>query len=76
MTEAYFIQHCDHELCDLGSFEYTCPVCDAYIRDYEIWWLQDAIMGGLIHPLTCEDCGAPLTVTWDREEYEYQVNGA
>jgi hypothetical protein len=26
--EAYFIQHCDNESCDLGRCAYTCPHCN------------------------------------------------
>ena len=26
-TQAYFIEHCNFENCDLGTFTYTCPHC-------------------------------------------------
>lgn len=73
-TEAHFVSHCDHESCDLGSFEYTCPKCNSIIIDYEVWWKQDEIYYGNIHEFNCEECKMKLNVEWDKEDCEYYVS--
>ena len=72
--EAYFIQHCDNETCDLGAFQYTCPHCNETVSDYEVWWKQDDILTGTPEIFKCEKCSESLTVEWDSEEGEYWVH--
>lgn len=73
-TEAYFIQHCDNETCDLGAFQYTCPHCNETVSDYDVWWKQDDILIGTPEVFKCEKCGESLTVEWNGEEGEYWVH--
>ena len=72
-TEAYFIDHCDYELCDLGSFDYECPECGKHISDYDIWWKNDDIYLGEIVKFQCENCNEKLVVYWNKENYDYLV---
>lgn len=71
--EAHFIEHCDEPGCDLGTFEYICPVCGKYNVDYEIWWEEDNIWRGNKFSFKCPVCEKDLTVEWDTENYEYKV---
>ncbi len=73
-TEAYFIQHCDNENCDLGEFQYTCTHCNETIIDYDVWCKQDDIWSGKPETFNCEKCGNSLTVEWNKDEYEYYVH--
>ena len=72
-TIAYFIEHCDHEHCDLGTFTYTCPHCGKTIDDYEIWWKDDEIYYGKPCVFECEKCKTSLIVERDEKEHEYYV---
>lgn len=72
-TEAYFLQHCENEDCDLGSFQYTCPHCNGVSDDYEVWWQEDEIYAGAAHIFKCENCETMLMVEWDKLEYGYYV---
>ena len=74
MKEAYFIEHCDFEGCDLGTFEYQCPKCLRYMRDYEIWWKQEEIYEGNKFSFKCPECGEELIVEWDKENYQFKVS--
>ena len=71
--EAYFIPHCDDELCDLGTFETTCPSCGKYIVDYDVWWDADDVYHGTERVFDCEHCKSSLVVRWDKEQIEYYV---
>ena len=64
-TEAYFIQHCDDEYCDLGRFQYECPLCHKIISDYDVWWKQWDVYDGKDVFFKCEDCGNTLTVYYE-----------
>jgi hypothetical protein len=35
-----FINHCDHETCDLGYAEFECPHCQAINYDYTDLWFD------------------------------------
>jgi hypothetical protein len=72
-TKAYFIPHCDDEMCDLGIFQYICPHCNKNISDYEVWWEQDNILFGTNYVFKCEHCEKSLTVEWDIEKCQYLV---
>lgn len=72
-TEAYFMQHCDAETCDLGVFQYTCPHCNETVNDYEVWWKQDDIWSGKPETFDCEKCSKSLTVEWIKNKYTYRV---
>lgn len=72
-VKAYFIQHCDHEDCDLGSFETTCPNCNKNIIDYDIWWKQDEIWSGSIIELNCSECKTLLSLSYNKLDYEYEL---
>jgi hypothetical protein len=73
-TKAYFIQHCDHPNCDLGSFAYTCPYCDKVIDDYKIWWKEDEIYKGNSHNFNCKNCEKELVVKWNKKKYTFEVS--
>jgi hypothetical protein len=69
-TEALFVPHCDDPPCDLGVFEYTCPVCKHGGTDYDVWWSRDDILLHGAKPVfACEHCGEKLTVFWDDIEH-------
>ena len=72
-TQAYFIEHCNFENCDLGTFTYTCPHCKKSMDDYEIWWKEDEIWKGQPFNFICPYCETALMVSHDREEYGYFV---
>jgi predicted RNA-binding Zn-ribbon protein involved in translation (DUF1610 family) len=71
--EAHFFEHCDLPGCDLGTFEYVCPVCGKHIIDYEIWWKEDDIWKGNKFSFKCPDCDNDLIVEVDTENHEYKV---
>lgn len=72
--EAHFVAHCTEPSCDLGGFEYHCPLCECLGKDYDqVWDQADAILAGTHQPFTCECCKGPLIMTWDAEECEYRV---
>lgn len=72
-SEGYFVGHCDDEYCDLGSFEYTCPCCEKYNTNYEIWWEEDNIYSGINYIFNCDNCNEELNVYWDKNEIEYII---
>jgi len=74
MTEANFIRHCDHTMCDLGRFVYECPKCMDIVADFEIWWLEDEIYRGRTYEFECINCHEKLNVSYNRDEFEYQIN--
>lgn len=74
MTEAYFIEHCNDSNCDLGAFEYTCPICNKVSDDYEVWWEWDNMYGGKVVQFKCNKCGKPLEVKYNKKNYCYEVN--
>ena len=73
-TEGNFINHCDDELCDLGYFEYTCPNCNKYIENYDVWWESYSIWSGTPFYFDCEKCSDSLVVEWDKNTLNYQVS--
>lgn len=73
--EAYFIQHCDNENCDLGSFQYTCPHCEEVGVCYDTWWEQDDIMDGKpSETIYCSKCEGRIQAFWDKENYIFYVD--
>lgn len=76
MSEILFVAHCDNPNCSLGYAQYNCPVCGEYTEDYgSLWWSgPDVIRQGNPFYTTCPDCKAPLVVTYNAEEYEYEIN--
>jgi len=68
--EAYFIEHCDLDCCDLGTFQYICPECGRCVVDYEIWWEEDRIWKGKKVKFKCLLCGEKLVVEWNGEEFK------
>lgn len=63
--EAYFINHCDDENCDLGSFDYVCPSCGKYCVDYDIWWKSDEVYSGKVINFNCLKCKIKLSLNYD-----------
>lgn len=72
-TESYFIPHCDESVCDMGSFHYTCPNCNKFGYDCEIWDEKDGVYIGEIKLFNCEHCKTSLTVEFDKTDYCYYV---
>jgi len=73
ITAAYFIPHCDNETCDLGSFNYQCPLCDTHCVDYDVWWKRDSVCNGEPHKFRCDYCKEELMVFFNQDEFEYSV---
>ena len=70
---AFFANHCDDPMCNLGSFWYECPSCGKYIYDYDIWWIEDAIKEEGSHKFSCKKCESPLIVEYDKGNCEFNV---
>ena len=66
-TNAYFIEHCWEEDCDLGVFETDCPCCNSLINDYDLWWKRYSL------PLyfKCKECGANLIVEFNKNQWKF-----
>lgn len=72
-AEGYFVGHCDDEDCVFGAFEYTCPCCETYNIDYQVWWEQENISCDTFHEFNCDNCNEELKVYFDNDEFEYIV---
>jgi YgiT-type zinc finger domain-containing protein len=76
-NELEFIRHCDDDLCDLGSAEYTCPSCGKYIVDYgDLWWEYfdgSTLMTKGVVGTSCPECGEVLVVTQNKKDYTYEI---
>ena len=64
---AYFYQHCENEHCDLGTFNYECPICHRKLVNYDMWGKQwdvyDSESGVVFN---CDNCGEKLIVSYER----------
>jgi hypothetical protein len=69
--EVLFVSQC--ECCDYVSIEFDCPVCEKFNLDHDSGWMQDEVYNGRILDFECEKCKSILLLSYNKEEYEYQV---
>lgn len=53
-----FVPHCDDDECDLGSVQFQCLFCNAWVIDFDLWWKRDVIKNNTGRPLRliCNRC--------------------
>jgi len=64
------VPHCENPECDLGSAQFTCPVCFKHQKKFDdVWWL--AYESNNINT-ECDNCKAKLVAYWD-QHYGYKI---
>lgn len=65
IKDVYFIEHCDHEQCSLGTMEFECPACNTWNVEYENYY-EEYVLGNHNPNYTvqtfCEKCKQNLVI--------------
>lgn len=72
--DALWVTHCDDPSCDLGTFQYRCPVCRRWGKEYEVWWrFNDVVLNDQRVQFDCERCDSKLEAYYVPDEHETRV---
>ncbi len=74
MEIGIFIPHCHDDHCNLGSFDYKCPICRRNIMDLDIWWESDSIHSGSIFWKKCEYCDGNIKIFYNEYDFTYYID--